>query len=261
MSIRVMTWVWDHSRSRKSDRLVLLAIADCCSDDGGNAYPSMTELVRKTGLSVRGVQTCIGNLTALGELRVHRNAGPGGCNRYRVTMTAPATIAGGATTAGVQPLRGVQRLRGQRVHPPAGTAGDPPQPLRDPPATTAPGTVLEPSVEPSVVLSGADAPAKTKGTRIPANFSVTPEMVEWARTHAPNVDGRRETAAFVDYWLGMPGQRGVKTDWAATWRNWMRKAQDGFAPAAGRRLAAVNGHRHQPYRDPEDPATAYTQGL
>lgn len=25
--------------------------------------------------------------------------------------------------------------------------------------------------------------------------------------------------------------------------------------------ATVNGHRHQPYRDPEDPATAYTQGL
>ncbi|WDZ87211.1 hypothetical protein [Micromonospora cathayae] len=29
----------------------------------------------------------------------------------------------------------------------------------------------------------------------------------------------------------------------------------------GRHLAAVNGHRHQAYRDPQDPATAYTQGL
>lgn len=49
-------------------------------------------------------------------------------------------------------------------------------------------------------------------------------MIEWARTNTPLV-GAKETLAFVDYWRGAPGGKGVKLDWPATWRNWMRKAQ------------------------------------
>lgn len=30
-------------------------------------------------------------------------------------------------------------------------------------------------------------------------------------------------AEFVDYWVGVPGQRGVKLDWLATWRNDVRR--------------------------------------
>jgi hypothetical protein len=51
-------------------------------------------------------------------------------------------------------------------------------------------------------------------------------MVEWARIEVPNVDGRYETAKFVDYWRGKSGQAATKKDWAATWRNWMRKANE-----------------------------------
>jgi len=36
---------------------------------------------------------------------------------------------------------------------------------------------------------------------------------EWTNTHE----------AFIDYWIGVPGQRGSKLDWDATWRNWMRR--------------------------------------
>lgn len=150
MSVRVMTWVWDHSRSKKTDRLVLLAIADCCSDDGSNAYPSMSELVRKTGLSERGVQTSIGRLIALKELRVHRNAGPGGCNRYRVIMT-PAKSAPPADPA--PPARGAppaESAPAESAPSPRRICGAPPQNLHPTPAESAPGTVLEPSIEPSI---------------------------------------------------------------------------------------------------------------
>lgn len=156
MSVKVMTWVWEHSRSKKTERLVLLAIADCASDDGANAYPSMAELMRKTGLSERGVQGCIAKLVALKELKVQRNAGPGGCNRYQVIMTTPAESAPPARAAGGQKVRGVHKVRGQKVHPPAESAPPPPQELRDPPARRAPVTVLEPSIEPSVVPPTAE---------------------------------------------------------------------------------------------------------
>ena len=31
------------------------------------------------------------------------------------------------------------------------------------------------------------------------------------------------SATFSDYWRGVPGDRGRKVDWAATFRNWIRK--------------------------------------
>ena len=55
-------------------------------------------------------------------------------------------------------------------------------------------------------------------------------MREWGREHAPDVDASREHEKFCDYWRGVSGQRGVKVDWIATWRNWMRKAQDDARP-------------------------------
>jgi len=31
---------------------------------------------------------------------------------------------------------------------------------------------------------------------------------------------------FADYWIGVAGQKGVKLDWFATWRNWTRKENE-----------------------------------
>ena len=68
-----MSWVWNNSRSRGNDRLVLLAIADSAEDDGGNAWPSQERLARKTGLTVRTVRTSIDRLRQINELAVeHR---------------------------------------------------------------------------------------------------------------------------------------------------------------------------------------------
>lgn len=46
---------------------------------------------------------------------------------------------------------------------------------------------------------------------------------------------------FQDYWTAVPGQKGRKLDWLATWRNWIRRAveqqgrQPGFVKAAAHR--------------------------
>ncbi|WP_031467120.1 hypothetical protein [Sciscionella sediminilitoris] len=74
----------------------------------------------------------------------------------------------------------------------------------------------------------------TRGTRIPDDFAATPEMVTWAREHTPHVDGRTETAKFIDYWQAKTGKDATKLDWVATWRNWMRNAAE-RAPNRGRK--------------------------
>lgn len=63
-------------------------------------------------------------------------------------------------------------------------------------------------------------------TRLPPGFTVTPDMVAWAREHVPKVDGRRQTEMFRDHWNSASGARARKVDWTAAWRNWMRKADD-----------------------------------
>lgn len=72
----------------------------------------------------------------------------------------------------------------------------------------------------------ASPPPRKRGSRIPTDFPVTPEMVAWARANTPHVDGRHETAKFVDYWRAKTGRDATKLDWVATWRNWMRSAEE-----------------------------------
>lgn len=75
-----------------------------------------------------------------------------------------------------------------------------------------------------------------RGTRIPEGFAITDSMAAWAAEKIPSdVDLLEETQRFRDYWTAIPGTRGVKLDWEATWRNWMRKAAEFRARDTGRR--------------------------
>lgn len=75
---------------------------------------------------------------------------------------------------------------------------------------------------------GSDARVKrgdSRGTRLPDDFAVTEPMKEWARENAP-LAGLVDHDSFCDHWRAQAGQRAVKRDWEATWRNWMRRTQE-----------------------------------
>lgn len=72
--------------------------------------------------------------------------------------------------------------------------------------------------------------SRKNGTRLPDDFAVTEAMREWAAEHTPHVAAERELARFCDYWRSKPGKDGRKLDWPATWRNWMRTAEDRQGP-------------------------------
>jgi hypothetical protein len=50
-------------------------------------------------------------------------------------------------------------------------------------------------------------------------------MKQWARENTP-LAGMTDHEMFLDHWRAQSGQRAVKRDWEATWRNWMRRVQD-----------------------------------
>lgn len=72
--------------------------------------------------------------------------------------------------------------------------------------------------------------SKTKSSRIPDEFIVTGEMRLWAVDNTPGIDVDRVTEAFVDYWRSTPGAKALKTDWVATWRNWLRREAGSTRP-------------------------------
>ena len=76
----------------------------------------------------------------------------------------------------------------------------------------------------STAANAAVTPRK-RATRIPENFTPTPDMIQWATTKAPNTDLRLETEKFINYWTARSGKDATKLDWAATWRNWILNAK------------------------------------
>lgn len=78
--------------------------------------------------------------------------------------------------------------------------------------------------------------ARARGTRLPEPFEVTDQMRDWYRDNIRGtIDGLGEHEKFLDYWRAQPGAKGVKLDWPATWRNWMRTAMEraGTRPTSG----------------------------
>lgn len=85
------------------------------------------------------------------------------------------------------------------------------------------------------------AGASAAGSRLPDDWALTAELREWAKAERPDLDPDREAAKFIDHWHAMPGAKGRKTNWASTWRNWIRNAYGPrAAPATGKPSAAAD---------------------
>lgn len=78
------------------------------------------------------------------------------------------------------------------------------------------------SRKPSTPPSGA-SPAR--GKRLPEDWHPEQEP-ELVKAIGGQQAAKREWAKFRDYWLAKPGKDGRKTDWQATWRNWLRRAAE-----------------------------------
>lgn len=77
-----------------------------------------------------------------------------------------------------------------------------------------------------------------RGTRLPTGFELPDEWIGFCKQERTDLDPHTVFAQFVDYWIAQPGQKGVKTDWPATWRNWVRRQ------ALTRNTQGRNEHKH-----------------
>ena len=72
--------------------------------------------------------------------------------------------------------------------------------------------------EPSIKDMDSSAKAPRPAKKCPDAFLITESMKTWASTECANVDIHAETAKFRDHTFST-----ARTDWVATWRNWIRK--------------------------------------
>ena len=73
---------------------------------------------------------------------------------------------------------------------------------------------------------------RTKGSRLSSDFVLSEDWVEFCQTERPDLNPQKVFDGFKDYWIAKAGAAGVKLDWTATWRNWVRnQRQERLNPA------------------------------
>lgn len=112
MSVQASTWVWAHSKSEGTARLVMLAVADAANKHGDYSCQSVATIAEMVHASERTVQRSLRELEASGELLSR-----GTDRRYRTTIYALAHMVAEGDT-GVTPEGDSQgTLEGLRVTP------------------------------------------------------------------------------------------------------------------------------------------------
>ncbi len=61
-----------------------------------------------------------------------------------------------------------------------------------------------------------------RGLRLANDWVLPNEWEYWANKERPDLNAMQVADQFKDFWCAKPGKDGVKLDWAATWRNWVR---------------------------------------
>lgn len=115
----------------------------------------------------------------------------------------------------------------------AGAKGGASKALKDNDTRLANATVLPQHLPDTITREEkreAEASPKKRGVRLPDDF--VPDMA-WAEAHGlPMQRAEVEAAKFRDYWTSKGGNA-TKTDWPATWRNWVRSALERVPTARG----------------------------
>ena len=63
---------------------------------------------------------------------------------------------------------------------------------------------------------------KTLGKRLANDLFLPDDWREFCKQTRPELNPAETFDKFRDYWIAQAGQKGVKLDWFATWRNWVR---------------------------------------
>jgi uncharacterized protein YdaU (DUF1376 family) len=92
---------------------------------------------------------------------------------------------------------------------------------------------------------------KQRGSRLPINFVMPEEWIVFCQQERQDLNPYKVFDSFKDFWTAKAGSGGVKLDWLATWRNWVRNqsvSKASFAQISSD-IARTTVPRNQAYED------------
>ena len=111
------------------------------------------------------------------------------------------------------------------------------------PAERAPEPEPEPEDKTKAIQKTALRAENTaRGARLPPEWRLPDDWARWAKAERPDLDPQAVSETFADFWRAKPGAGGLKLDWQATWRNWVRAQR---APAPARQNGQVAPNRQE----------------
>lgn len=187
-------------------KAVLMSLADN-ANDAGDCWPSLAKVCERTCFGKTAVIKAIAWLEEHGALEADRTNG----RHSRYTVTPEKYVK--------EPVRETDRCASHTG------AGDEPEPVRlaDNRCASHTGPVRQADTnhqEPSFKATIREPSAR--GTRLPADWRPSDDLQAWTSRERPDLDPRRVLEQFRDYWRAVAGAKALKTDWDATWRNWVR---------------------------------------
>ncbi|RZB18679.1 helix-turn-helix domain-containing protein [Streptomyces sp. F001] len=235
MSYDAREWVWDHSLSKGTARMVLALIADRCLDRHCVAYASVPTLMKRANASRTAVRDALRTLIASGELvQLADRKGPRGETYYQLPVAARSLAEqdtegdqiltlGGSESGPAEGFEGGSEsnpggrnptLRGYGFRPEGGADSDP-QNRR------------EPKVNGKSSSSSAPLISATE-------WQIDHDARDWLRHHG-HLDrlGEHALHAADEKWRSYRAMSAPRsaTAWAADWRAWIARER---TPAADR---------------------------
>lgn len=210
MSFEAAAWAIKQRTKTATDKLVLIVLSDCHNRETGACFPSYKFVADHAQCSERQVGRSINSLEEYGLITVQRDKGKS--NNYNLNFNTPDKLSGATNKA---------KPRTNET-----------KPLTPCPATPdtmsyEPGSnqELKPVIETSKALSTSAQKNHVRGTRLNPDFVLPKDWGNWAlESGLTREQVIFEAEKFRDYWVSISGQKGVKMDWLATWRNWIRNS-------------------------------------
>lgn len=227
MSWPAVAWALGQKAPSSASKFVLVMLADAASAGDWLAWPSAAYLSDATQ---QDRKTVLANLKKLELHNLIKLAGKTGKTGQVAVWRLPVVIPG---KVGNDPKNGMLDEGETVPFFPSNSTVFPPK--RSQKRDTEP---VRNQKEPESGRAKRSPPSD-RGSRLAADWTLPEEWKTWAEGIRQDLDLQDCAERFKDYWLGLPGAKGRKADWLATWRNWVKNER----AAAGKRGApSSNGN-------------------
>jgi len=98
-----------------------------------------------------------------------------------------------------------------------------------------------------------------RGSRLPNDWIAPQQFIDFCNSERPDLNANLIAEQFKDYWISVAGSKGVKADWFATWRNWVRR-QDASKSSFKNKSAVVSDQQFDDWLNTENPKVRAING-